>query len=223
MLFQGIKLLPGVMANIGAGQIVPHVNGALNELSWQPGDGKHLVTLGQSWGRNDKTTFVQESYLASYRYYYSPLDLFLGGTAGKFWGQDNGYQLELKRFFGDTAVSAYYKSSKIKESMSQGLPLNWQAVGIQFAFPLTPEKDMKHYYSMQLRGTDQWGYAQETTVASGNNANANYLPPVPLALNPLPSTALYRSYYNRDRLSGEYITSHLARMREAWLKYRDAF
>jgi len=223
MLFQGINLLPGVMANIGGGQILPDINGTLNELSWQPGDGSHLVTLEQSWGRNSKTDFTQTSYLASYRYYYTPLDLSLGGTAGRFWAQDKGFQLELKRFFGDTAVSIYYKNTRIQESMSQGLPLKWQAAGIQFAFPLTPEKDMKHYYKMQLRGADQWGYAQETTVARSNSAGANYLPPVPLALNPLPSTALLRSYYNRDRLSGEYIASHLDRLRAAWIRYRDSF
>ncbi len=223
MLFQGIKLLPEVMANLGAGQILPNINGIINEISWQPGDGSHLITLSQSWGRNTKTELIQDTHLASYRYYFSPFDLSLTGTAGKFWAQDNGYQLELKRFFGDTAVSVYYKNTTIQESMSLGYPLHWQSAGIQFAFPLTPQKDMQHYYKMQLRGTDQWGYAQETTIASSNSAGANYLPPVPLALNPLPSTALYRSYYNRDRLSGEYITSHLERMRDAWIKYKDGF
>jgi hypothetical protein len=222
MLFQGIKLLPGVMASVGGGQILPHINGTMSEISWQPGDGSHLVTFGQARGKNDTTDFVQKTYLVSYRYYFSPLDLTLEGTAGKFWSQDNGYKLELKRFFGDTAVSVYYKSSKLEDSMSQGYPPNWKAAGIQFAFPLTPEKDMKHYYNMQVRGTEQWSYSQETTIASANSANANYLPPVPLALNLLPSTALNRSYYNRDRLSGEYITTHLERMREAWLKYKDS-
>lgn len=221
MLFQGVKLLPNVMANLGAGMLMHGLYGTMNELSWQPGDGAHRIRLAQSWGRNDGTQKEIETYLASYRYYFSPLDVSLEGTAGKFWSKDTGFSVELKRFFGDAAFSLYYKKSTIKESMSLGLPTNWQAVGVQLAFPLTPEKDMKHYYKMQVRGTDEWQYAQETTIASGNSANANYLPPVPLAVAPVFTGSLHNQYMNRDRLSASYIKSHLERLREAWIKYRE--
>jgi hypothetical protein len=221
MFFQGIKLLPGLMLNLGGGMLVHDMYGTMNELVWQPGSGNHRVRLAQSWGRDDKTRKVSDTYLASYRYYFSPLDVSLEGTAGKFWAQDRGFTVELKRFFGDAAFSVYYKNTTIKEDMSQGLPRHWQAAGVQFAFPLTPEKDMKHYYKMQLRGTEEWSYSQETVIAGGNSANANYLPPVPLAVAPNFTGSLNYQYLNRDRLNESYITSHLDRLRDAWIKYKD--
>jgi hypothetical protein len=223
MLFQGIKLLPDVMANLGAGVLLHGVNGTINELVWQPGTGNHRVRLVQTWGRNDKTRADIESYLASYRYYFSPLDLALEGTVGKFISQDRGYSLELKRFFGDTSFSVYYKNSTTPDNLKRWNtdPTHWQAAGVQLAFPLTLEKDMKHYYKMQLRGTDEWAYAQETTVAGGNRAGANYLPPTTLALTPNFTGSLHDQYLNRDRLNESYIKAHLERLRDAWIKYRE--
>ncbi|MBI2353622.1 MAG: YjbH domain-containing protein [Deltaproteobacteria bacterium] len=219
MLFQGIRLLPDVMANVGAGMVLHDIYGTLNEVVWQPGDGAHRVRLAQSWSRHDKTHRELETWLASYRYYYSPLDLSLEGTAGKFFSQDRGFALELKRMFGDTALSVYYKNSTTTDKK------HWEAAGIQFAFPLTPRRDLQHYYKMQLRGSDEWAYAQETTLKNLNNNDGrgalNYIAPVPLAINPQPPTALYRAYFNRDRLGSAYIKSHLERLREAWLIYKD--
>ena len=144
------------------------------------------------------------------------LDLSLEGTAGKFWAQDRGFSFELKRFFSDTAVSLYYKHSTATDNKT------WKAVGIQFAFPLTPRRDMKPSV-VQLRGADEWAYAQETTLKNKNVPGAtqavNYLPPYPLTIAPQPTMGLLQAYQNRDRLNGSYIKSHLERLREAWLKY----
>jgi hypothetical protein len=221
MLFQGIKLLPSVMANIGAGMLLHDLYGTMNELVWQPGEGKHRIRIAQTWGEYSSDNRDMESFLASYRYYFSPLDLSLEGTAGKFWSQDRGFSLELKRFFGDTAFSVYYKNSTTTDSKK------WQAGGVQIAFPLTPEKDMKHYYKMQLRGIDEWSYAQETTFKNKNTndrrGELNYIPDVQLAMTPNFTGSLHNQYLNRDRLNESYIMSHLDRLREAWLKYKDKF
>jgi hypothetical protein len=158
-----------------------------------------------------------ESYIGSYRYYFSPFDLSAEVSAGKFWSQDRGFTLELKRFFGDGAFSVYYKNSTTNDHK------HWQAGGVQFAFPLTPEKDMKHYYKMQLRGTEEWTYAQETTFKNRNRDDGrgelNYVPDVPLAVTPIFTGSLHNQYLNRDRLNGAYIKEHLERLREAWIKY----
>jgi hypothetical protein len=114
--------------------------------------------------------------------------------------------------FGDASASLYYKNSTGSDDH------HWQSAGIQFSFPLTPREDMKNYYRMQVRGADEWSYAQETTLTSSSN-KLNDLPPYALAINPQPPTALYRIYYNRDRLSSEYVKSHIYRLREAWMRY----
>jgi hypothetical protein len=213
MYFQGIRLLPNVMANLGAGLVAPSFYGTLNEMVWTPGTGEHNIRLVQSWVDNDKTRKVSETYLASYRYYFSPLDLFLQGTLGKFQAQDRGYAIELKRMFGDTGFSVYYKNSIATDDH------HWQAAGVTFSFPLTPARDKKHYYKMQVRGTDEWAYSQESVIAMGSQKSNDILT-FPLASTPLPTASLYDQYLNRDRLNESYIMSHLYRLREAWITYR---
>jgi hypothetical protein len=217
MFFQGIKLLPDVMANLGAGMLLHELNGTMNEITWQPGDGNHRIRLSQTWGKYEKSRDNMESYLASYRFYFNPLDISLEGTYGKFWYQDHGFSLQLKRFFGDTSFSFYYKNT------TTGDRKKWEAVGVEFAFPLTPQKDMKHYYKMQVRGTEEWVYGQETTLKNRNKDDGrgalNYLPDIPLAIHPNFTGSLYSQYTDRDRLNKAYIQSHLDRIRYAWQKY----
>jgi hypothetical protein len=162
----------------------------------------------QALARDSDAHRTLETYLGSYRYSYSPLDLALEVTGGKFWGQDRGFSFELKRFFSDTAVSAFYKNTTTSEGK------HWQAAGIQFAFPLTPAKDYK-IGPLQVRGPDEWAYSQESTLAVGSQTTNNVLGQS-LAINPQPTPALYRSYFNRDRLDAGYISQHIDRLREAW-------
>jgi len=217
MLFQAAQPLPGVMFNLGAGMVVHDRYGMLNEAIWSPGDGQHRFRALQGWNKDSNTHQTSDTYLGAYRYYYSPLDLSLEGVAGKFYSEDKGFSLELKRFWRDTAVSLYFKDTKGTDEKT------WKAVGLQFSFPLTPGRDMKPVAKLQLRGSDEWSYAQESTLKNNNENNPrgslNYLAPYPLAINPQPTQALSRSFYNRDRLSETYILQHLDCLREAWLKY----
>lgn len=214
MLFQGVRLLPDIMANLGTGMVSPHVYGTLNELVWTPGTGEHSVRLMQSWGTEDKNSAAVETYLASYRYYFNRPELFLTATVGKFMSQDRGYAFEMKRMFGDTGASVYYKNS---------IALNdrhWQAAGIMFSFPLTLSRDMKHHYGMQLRGRDEWSYSQETVLTTGSQKTNDILE-FPLAVTPMPTASLYNQYLNRDRLNKSYITNNLSRLHEAWVKFNN--
>lgn len=211
MLFQAVSLTPGIMANLGAGLILHNTYGTLNELTWSPAEGTHRLRGVQAWASDPDTRRTMDVYLSSYRYFYTPLDLSLEATGGQFWGQDRGFSLELKRFFTDTAVSTYYKNSTTSEGK------HWQAAGIQFAFPLTPRKDLK-IGSILVRGSDEWSYSQETTLAIGSQKTNDVLKQA-LAINPQPTPALYRLYYNRDRLNADYIKHNLERFKESWLKY----
>ena len=221
MLFQAVKLLPNVMLNLGAGMVVHDRYGMLNEAIWNPGGGNHRLRAVQGWNKDGTTHKKSDLLFASYRYYYAPLDLSLEGSGGKFWAEDKGFSLEMKRFWEDTSVSLYFKRTK---GVDHKL---WQVAGIQFSFPLTPRRDMQPMARMQLRGNEEWSYGQETTLKN-NNVNSprgslNYLSPYPLAVNPQPAAALGRSFYNRDRLSEAYILSHSERIKEAWGKFKGDF
>ena len=208
MLFQGVQVMSGLKANLGAGMILHDNYGVLNEAVWSPGDGTHRLRMVQGWSRDGVSDHNLTVYLGSYRYYLAQLDLFLGATAGRFWGQDQGFSTELKRFFGDTAVSAFYKNTTTREGK------HWQAAGIQFSFPLTFRKDL-HLGPVVVRGPDEWGYAQETTLAVGGQ-KSNDVVSQSLAIDPEPAPSLRHAYDNRDRLNAEYVRAHLKRLRDAW-------
>lgn len=214
MLFQGISLAPGLIANLGGGMILHDNYGTLNELTWSPGSGTHRFRLAQAYARDSDSRTTTRVWLGSYRMYLAPLDLFLEGTVGRFWGQDTGGHVALKRFFGDTAVELYYKNTETTEQK------RWQAAGLQFSFPLTPRRDMQRA-PLQVRGADEWGYAQETVLAI-NGQRTNDTISSALGINPLPSADIYRSYLNRDRLNEDYILTHKQRIKEAWQTFRDS-
>jgi hypothetical protein len=213
MLFQALKVSPTMMVNLGGGEVYHDSYGTLNELMWTPGNGDHRFVLTQAYLSNTDSGVPDEKqtvYLGSYRYYFSPTDLYLVGTAGRFLDQDSGYKVELKRFFGDTAFSVYFKDSTTEKDE------HVQMGGVQLSIPLTPRRDMKPRI-VQVKGDNDWRYSQETKIVSPGEAN---LLSTSIGVIPLPLNNLERVYYNRDRLTEEYIRGHLLRLRDAYLTYR---
>lgn len=212
MLFQAFKVTPSVMFNLGGGYILHDTYGTLNELMWTPGDGNHRFALKHTYLHNTDSAADENRsvYLGSYRYYFSPVDVYLIGTAGRFLDQDRGYRLEMKRFFGDTALTVYFKDSKTaaEEHVQMG--------GVQISISLTPRRDMKPRI-IQVKGSNDWAYAQETRIVGAGEAN--YLN-TSIGVNPQPMFNLETVFYNRDRLTEDYIRKHLLRVRDAYLTYR---
>lgn len=210
MLFQAAKVAPTLWLSASGGMILDRLYGTLNEAVWSPGDGSHRFRLKQMYAVNDETKGVKEVYLASYRYRYAPLDLSLEASAGRFYDRDRGFTTELKRFFGDTSFAVYYKNSRnaADERVEVG--------GITFTFPITPRRDMPSY-PLRVRGTDEWGYSQETEIVSPGNGR-NWVGRS-IGLNPQVAYNIERVFQNRDRLDAGYIRQHLPRLRDAWLTY----
>ncbi len=219
MLFQSLAAAPSIMVNLGAGLMQPNTYGEINEIMWTPGDGTHRFSFKQAYAvdRSPSAMFRKhEMYLGSYRYYFSPLDISLKATAGRFIENDTGYTLEMQRFFGDTAVSAYYTNSNTINQQPFFPPMHVRVVGLSIALPLTPRRDMKPGL-FQVRGADEWGYAQQSTLASSGGANYTYLGYVGNNLSyPI---NLARVFYNRDRLNEPYIRKHILRLRDAYITY----
>lgn len=209
MLFQAIKFTPTIMANLGGGMIFSDTYGTLNELFWTPGSGNHRFSFNNAFARDSESHTHFELYLGTYRYYFSPLELYLEGTGGRFWDQDDGFKVTLKRFFGDTSLSVFYKNSETSDRQ------HLQVGGVQFSFPLTPRKDMKPY-PLQVRGSDEWSYAQEVVIATPGQHN---FVGKSTGFNPTADFNLAHIFYNRDRLSVEYIKKHLLRLRDAFKIY----
>ncbi len=212
MFFQAIPLAPGLVANLGAGKILDSDKGTLNELSWTLGGGMNRFKVTQSWGRDVGTT--RNVLLGSYRYFLARHDLAFEGTGGRFYGQDTGFIVSMQRFFGDSSVTLYFKDAVTPTNSNRLLQ-----AGLQLEFPLTPRRDMKAR-PIQIRGNEDWSYAQETGIASSNSQNENYLAPS-VAIVPEPTQSLATYYYDRERLNADYILSHTDRIREAWRFFRN--
>lgn len=209
MLFQAIKASPTVMANLGAGMVFADTYGTINELFWTPGDGTHRLTFKHAYARDSEDHSTVEMYLGDYRYYFSPLELYLTAVGGKFKDRDKGFKLSLKRFFGDTSFQVYYKNSETADGE------HLQVGGFQVTFPLTPRKDMKPL-PLQVRGSDAWGYAQETVIVSPGESNVIG---ESIGVNTTPDFNLEHIFYNRDRLNAAYVKRHLLRLRDAYAVY----
>jgi len=213
MLFQALPLAPGLVANLGGGDVLDSTFGTLNELSWMPGSGMHRFQTIQSWGRDPYSNTTRKVLLGSYHLFLARQDLAFEATGGRFWGQDTGYLVDMKRFFGDVSVSLYYDSSVTHADSKR-----WQHAGIQFEIPLTPRRDMAAR-PIQIRGTEDWVYGQETVI---NNSGALNNVITPGTANvPEATQSLSRYFYDRDRLNEEYILSHTERIKEGWWRFRD--
>lgn len=218
MLFQAIRLAPRVMLNLGAGMVLNDTYGTVNELMWTPGRGNHRFLLKHAYlSTSDRNAPYQKNslYLGGYRYFYGPLDLYLEGTAGQYLDKDRGFSIELKRFFGDTAFSLYYKNSRT-EATPFAASERVQVAGALISIPLSFRRDMKPSL-LQVKGTSEWNYYQETKLVTPGEAN--WLD-TSIGLDPQLAYNLERVFYNRDRLSEEYIRQHLLRLRDAYTTYR---
>ncbi len=208
MLFQAIKPAPGIMALFGGGMVTHDAYGTANEAVWLLDEGRHRFRVMQLFTVDDDDR-RRESYLGGYRYYHAPLETYLEATAGKFWSQDTGVMLELKRFFGDTALTVYYKNSSAEDHQ------NHQAVGLQVSLPLTPRRDMSQS-PVQIRGSEEWSYSQESEIAK--KGSWNYIG-TSTGIKPVTPYNIGRVFYNRDRLTEGYVRENLLRMRDAYRTY----
>jgi hypothetical protein len=203
MLQQALPLAPGLVTQFGAGQYEPQVRGWMNETRWAPGSGQHELHLsaGQFRPRSGDLTKV---LVGTYRYYLPRLDAVLEATYGSFYNRDHGYRLELRRFFGDTALSVFYART------------TYQIAGFSLSVPLTPRRDMRAGL-VQVTGADRWSYGLYSVIRNPVGTN-----PVVSGLAKTLTTpqGLDQAYANSDRLSAAYLLEHLPRLREAYLRWR---
>lgn len=195
-----------VLNTTSLGQFQSDYYGVLNHSNFTTTSGEHGFNLRVGSFQN-KIEDIEENrniYLASYRYFHSPLDLFTEVTYGQFWNQDKGGSIELKRFFGDTSVSIY-----IKDTVTT-------LAGIQVSIPLTLRKLRKSSAFGQLKGKKDFSYDIRSVVRSPDGFNA--LNPGG-AITPTSGLELTTHYLDQDRLNSSYIKKHLEYIREAYLTY----
>ncbi len=201
-LQQTVPLAPGLFTLLGGGLYLDDTPGLLNETLWRPGGGNHQFRLRLGLFNNDDDD-RRTVLLGAYRYLIPALDLALTGTAGRFLAGDEGWQLEVMRFFGDTEIG-FYLSDTVDT-----------VGGFRIRLPLTPRRDMARA-PIQVRGSERWSYEIATRVVRRGEPG-----PLPAGEGVIPETShnLERSYFNRGRLSQSYLRRHLSRLFEAYGRY----
>jgi hypothetical protein len=191
------------------------LDGATLELRWQPGDGRHRLTLDASHYSHTEVDFTKRSHMAAYRYFVAPLQTAIEMRAGRFWHGDRGAALSLQHWFGDVSVNLMLRRSQFppgSPSLYSPYGNEWvNAAGVSVSFPLTPRREHVGQ-RLQLRGQDRLSYGVQTVVGNGSTNNLTpwfgRLTPVPMDLS--------SSVDNFDRASQAYLDTNLHRLREAW-------
>lgn len=199
--------LAAVTAQGTIGRIGNHFDGVYGSLRWEPGEGRHRLTVQGGWLDNaDFGAIAGEPreprpLLGTYRYNVAATRTYLEATAGQFMNNDRGVQLGLRQWFSDVAVQLYFKRTQF-----DGAP--WRTLaGIELSLPIGPRRDMNPG-GIQLTGTPRFAHAIETVVGEDANvvtSGRGVLPPAP-SLDAL---------HNSDRASLLYFEDNIRRIRDA--------
>jgi hypothetical protein len=195
-----------IFNTISLGRFETNYYGLLNQTNISSPKGEHAIGLKVgTFKQNNRAEDEHNIYEGSYRYFYEPLELFTTISYGEYWNKDSGVTIELKRFFGDTAISLEYKN------------IENQYIGAKISLPFTFRKLAKASSFGQIKGKSDFNYAIRSTINLDDGTNRL----LPSGGKMVKSDFVLESYYlNRDRLSASYILGHIERMRDVYLNYK---
>lgn len=207
LVHQYLTLPANVRLHLAAGRVLGDQDGGYAEVNWRTQNGRHAV----SWlaGQLNSPTFRSRPALLSYRYQLPDSDTQLRVQAGEFLDADRGYLVGLRRDFGDTLVTLFYRSTKPVDG-SQSVPF----AGVEVSLPLTPRRNRPFDWGQIAGNGDQRQSLQTRVGTVANFLSANPLGRFGTAPGSLDSTVL-----NRDRAGDDYLMNHLERLRNAHERY----
>jgi hypothetical protein len=196
-----------ILNTTSVGRFDRDYDGVLNLTNIVSDSGRHSVglRLGSFKNKNKDLNDDKEVYLGTYRYFYTPLELFTEITYGKYWYKDNGGMFKVKRFFNDTAVSFYYQDTTMEKY-----------IGFTITLPLTPRKLNKASNWGQVKGIRDFTTGLRSTVFRDDGTNL--LNPFG-GITPVSDFELGSYYLNSYRLTSEYIKKNISKLRNAYLLY----
>jgi len=201
------RRLSGLSAQGTIGRMGHHFDGVYGSARWEPGQGRHRVTVQGGWLHNSKFGLVPGEprnatpLLFSYRYDVTATRTYLEATGGRFMNNDGGLQLGLRQWFGDVSVQVFLRRTRFSDTGARTL------AGLEFSIPIGPRRDMQPS-RIQVTGTPRFSHTVQTVVGSGTN-------PVVFGQGSLPPAPSLDAVYNSDRASLVYFEDNLRRLRDA--------
>ncbi|OLL27315.1 hypothetical protein BTH42_33425 [Burkholderia sp. SRS-W-2-2016] len=203
-LAQSFWIAPRVFNVVSVGKFDYSYVGVQNETTvFVPGRPDlirlRLAYLHHSPGHDDLPS--EKNAQLTYRWVQPAWKLWVEAGVARFVGGDKGPVATLTRWFDDVSVSVHGEHSG-KGSF----------VGAAISFPLTPRQGMTPGIT-QLSGAEQFGLDFRTRVGSTNYLSADATQSMSFPY----STQQF--LLNQGRFSGEYFSTQLYRMRDAYLRY----
>jgi len=198
-----------LLNTVSVGRFDRDYDGVLNLTNLVSDSGRHSLglRLGSFQNKDKDLDDDKEVYLGTYRYFYTPLELFTEFTYGKFWYNDQGGKFRIKRFFEDTAVAFYYQDTTREKY-----------IGFTVTLPLTPRKLHPATKFGQLKGIRDFTTGLRSSVFRDDGTNL--IDPYG-GITPVSDFELGSYYLNSYRLTPEYIKKHLDRLRSAYILFKD--
>lgn len=203
--------LNGFINTISSGLYKYEYIGVVDQLSYVYENNLFGLKLGyfKHFGdyEHPDTQENKKFFLAKYTYSYQPLDLQLSFQAGQYWKQDRGFDIELKKFFGDIAISIKYlqTSPKNKKSFFWAESSN-KYVGLYLEMPLDFRKSKTNGRYFQLQGNNAWSHGLRTTVARKDGTNK--ITPGN-GEEPIFDLEHKKDFFNRNRVGANYLKENL--------------
>ena len=176
--------------------------GGMDQAQYDIGNNKFKIRLGY-FKHKDNDNDERKIYLGSYGYYFNPKDLLIELTAGKYWNQDTGFDLKLKRYFGDIAIIFFYQNTTD------------QYIGAGIEIPLVPNR-IKNPKYVQMQGKKDFNYYIRSTIRRADGTNK-----VMPAGAKVPKTdfEISSEFTNRDRFTTSYLRNHIYRFLDVYKRY----
>lgn len=152
-------------------------------------------------------------YLAKYSYLLKNYDILGEIRGGQYWNQDKGFDITLKRFFGDVSVSVFFEQSSGSNKLHSEQIDRFAGLGIEL--PLTLKRTPVYKYG-QLRGTNAFSYAVQSTIMREDGSNRIITSG---NVDPRVTIEVENYFLNRNRMQPDYIKTHLFRLLEAYDEY----
>lgn len=159
----------GGFNTLSAGLFMYDYVGAMDQFIYNYEQHTFKVKLGY-FEHKDYSSVHKEVYLAKYTYNYRPLDVYLEVQGGKYWYQDTGYGLSVKRYFSDLAVSVNYLQTS-PEGHFGFSESNNKYISLAIELPLAFRKSKSNGKYLQLQGDSSWRYAQRSTIDRNDGTN----------------------------------------------------
>nr|MBV6629001.1 YjbH domain-containing protein [Oceanococcus sp. HetDA_MAG_MS8] len=183
------------------------------ELLLQPlqGSGLQLETRYFEAERRSDSLRAQEampeevdSWTGTARYVWGAADAMLDLTWGRYQADDEGGQVRLTRFFGDTSLELSYVRDRQKDN---------EALRLGVGIPFGPRR-MVAMGPVAIGARPNWSTTVQTTI----NARQNVIKP-DLIRETILDESLSGRYFDRARLTRGYVQSSWPRMRDTFLVY----